>query len=75
LFVGNPEGFDTEQAFSLGEIHFTVDQDSLATDIIVVKTLRIIAPEVTIEPARGGSNLDRIQENVLSYLGTSESSG
>ncbi|MDG1312489.1 MAG: hypothetical protein P8P26_10585 [Porticoccaceae bacterium] len=72
MFVGNPEGFDTEQAFSLGEIHFTVDQDSLATDIIVVKTLRIIAPEVTIEPARGGSNLDRIQENVLSYLGTSE---
>jgi len=49
LHIGNPEGFDTEEAFSLGEIHFTVDQDSLATDIIVLKTLTIVAPEVTLE--------------------------
>ena len=72
LHIGNPEGFDTEEAFSLGEIHFTVDQDSLATDIIVLKTLTIIAPEVTLEPGAGGSNLDRLQENISSYLGSAD---
>ena len=72
LHIGNPEGFDTEEAFSLGEIHFTVDQDSLATDIIVLKTLTIIAPEVTLERGAGGSNLDRLQENISSYLGSAD---
>lgn len=72
LHIGNPEGFDTEEAFSLGEIHFTVDQDSLATDIIVLKTLTIVAPEVTLERGAGGSNLDRLQENISSYLGSAD---
>jgi hypothetical protein len=41
----------------------------LATDIIVLKTLTIVAPEVTLERGAGGSNLDRLQENISSYLG------
>ena len=68
LHIGNPEGFDTEEAVSQGEIHFTVDQDSLATDIIVLKTLTIVAPEVTLERGAGGSNLDRLQENISSFV-------
>ena len=36
LVIVNPEGFDTENAFSLGEIYFSLDQESLTTDIIVI---------------------------------------
>jgi len=70
LVIGNPQGFDTPQAFSLSEIRFSLNNESLATDIIVVESLRIVAPEVTMESARGGSNLDRIEHNIASFLGT-----
>ena len=73
LVIGNPEGFDTENAFSLGEIYFSLDQESLTTDIIVIETLKIVAPEVTMESGRGGSNLDRLQANITQYLGTDDS--
>ncbi len=41
----------------------------MASDIIVVETLRIVAPEITMERADGRSNLDKIQSNIASYLG------
>jgi uncharacterized protein involved in outer membrane biogenesis len=70
LVIGNPQGFDTPQAFSLGEISFSLNSESLATDIIIVESLRIVAPEVTMESARGGSNLGRIEYNIASFLDT-----
>jgi hypothetical protein len=74
LIIGNPECFATERAFSLREISFTVDNDSLATDTIVVNSLRIVAPEVTLESGRKGSNLDRLQKNMMDYLRVPSSS-
>ncbi|MEJ6773607.1 MAG: hypothetical protein QNK52_05075, partial [Porticoccaceae bacterium] len=69
--IGNPEGFDTQHAFSLGEISFKLDPESVTTDTIVVESLRILAPKIIMESGRGGSNLDRIQENIQAYLGSS----
>lgn len=71
LVIGNPQGFDTDTAFSLGEISFDLDTDSLKTDTIVVKSLRIVAPEITLEQGKGSSNLQQIQKNIESYLGSS----
>lgn len=71
LVIGNPEGFDTQHAFSLGEISFKLDPESLATDTIVVESLRILAPQIIMESDRGGSNLDRIEKNIQAYLGSS----
>lgn len=71
LVIGNPEGFDTQHAFSLGEISFKLDPESVTTDTIVVESLRILAPKIIMESGRGGSNLDRIQENIQAYLGSS----
>lgn len=72
LVIGNPEGFDTEYAFSLGEISFKLDAESLGSDTIVVESLRIVAPKIIMEPGAGGSNLDRIQKNIESYLGSDD---
>ena len=69
LRVGNPKGFDSANAFSLGEISFAMDADSLAGDIIIVETLRIVAPEITLERAGWRSNLDQLQVNITDYLG------
>ena len=70
LRVANPEGFAAADAFSLGEISFAMDADSLASDTIIIDSLRIVAPEITMERADGRSNLDLIQSNIASYLGT-----
>jgi uncharacterized protein involved in outer membrane biogenesis len=75
LRVANPEGFSADNAFTLGEISFAMDTESLATDTIIVESLRIVAPEITMERADGRSNLDRIQSNIASYLGTDSDSG
>jgi uncharacterized protein involved in outer membrane biogenesis len=73
LVIGNPDGFDTEHAFSLGEISFKLDAESLSSDTIVVESLRILAPHIIMESGRGGSNLDRLQQNIQRYLGSSDS--
>ncbi len=37
---------------------------------IVAESLRIVVPVMTMESARGGSNLDRIEHNIASFLST-----
>jgi len=74
LRVGNPEGFAAANAFTLGEISFAMNAESLATDTIIIESLRIVAPEITMERADGRSNLDQIQSNIAAYLGTEHSS-
>lgn len=69
LRVANPEGFSAADAFTLGEISFAMDADSLAGDTIIIDSLRIVAPQITMERADGRSNLDRIQSNITSYIG------
>lgn len=68
LVVGNPDGFKTHQALSLGEISMTLDIGSLTSDVIRIKELRLVKPEITYEYATGGSNLDVLQRNVERYL-------
>ena len=68
LVVGNPSGFTTDHALSLGEISMTLDLDSLTKDVIVVKQISIVKPDVTYELGPGGSNLDAIQRNVDRYV-------
>ena len=73
LRVGNPEGFQSANAFTLGEISFAMDPESLASDTIIIESLRIVAPSITMERADGRSNLDQLQSNIASYLGTDSS--
>jgi uncharacterized protein involved in outer membrane biogenesis len=68
LVIGNPEGFKTKHALSLGEISMTLDIGSLTTDVIRIKELTLIKPEVTYEYASDGSNLDVLQRNIDRYL-------
>ncbi len=75
LRVGNPEGFAAVDAFKLGVIRFAMDPESLAGDTIVVDSLHIVAPEITMERADGRSNLDQIQANIADYLGADSSQG
>ena len=72
LTVGNPKGFKTEHAFSLGEISVALDVSTVTQNPIVIKEIVISAPEVTYELRSGGSNIDVIQRNVNAYTGTAK---
>ncbi len=68
LFIGNPEGFETESAFKMDKIEIALDTASVTSDTIVINEINIQAPEVTYELGGGGSNIDAIQKNVDAFV-------
>jgi len=81
LTIGNPEGFETPNAFELGAISITIDTSTVADDTVVIKEIVIEGPVITYELGADGSNIDAIQRNVDEFMaqfgggGSSESSG
>lgn len=65
LVVGNPEGYKAPQAISVGLAAVSVAPMSVLSDKIVVKSIRVEAPEITFEGNPfGQNNLKKIQDNV-----------
>ena len=75
LKVGNPSGFQTDSAFSLGEIAVKLDTGSITEKTIVVKEIAVSQPEVTYEVGTGGSNIDAIRQNVEAFAAAQGGSG
>ena len=73
LSVGNPGGFSTPTAFTLGSISVTIDTATVTDDPVVIKEIVIDAPEVTYEFGSAGSNIAAIQENIEAYTARSGS--
>lgn len=67
LALGNPEGFATPRALSVGEISMTLDVSTLTQDVVRIQELTIAQPEITYELASGGSNLEVLQRQVEAY--------
>ena len=70
LIVGNPTGFKTDGAFELDQVSVAIDIGTVANDPIVIEEIVITSPQITYELGSKGSNLDAIQMNVESYLGS-----
>jgi len=49
LVVGNPEGYKTPQAISVGLVAIGVNPLSVLSDKIVVRSVRVEAPEISFE--------------------------
>ena len=64
FFLGNPKGFKSSQAMSVGSIHVNVDEKSLTSDTIVIDTIEVIRPDITYEKVRGMDNFQAILNNV-----------
>jgi len=72
LIVGNPEGYKTPNAISVGSTRVSVSSGSLLSDKIVVKSIRVESPEITFEGGFGGNNLSKILDNVNATVGGSD---
>jgi hypothetical protein len=69
LTVGNPEGYKTPQAISVGSATLALKPGSLLSDKIVIHQIEVIAPEITFEGDLSGNNLSKIQANLEKTTG------
>jgi len=68
LFIGNPAGYKGSSAFELGAIKVALDSETVADDVVVIKSIDISAPMITYEPGgAAGSNLQQLMKNVDSF--------
>jgi len=64
LVVGNPEGFKTPPATSVGSTSIALKPSSLLGDKIVITSINVQAPEITFEESLHGNNLSKILANL-----------
>jgi len=69
LTIGNPPGFATAHALKVGEVELVVDVATLASDVVVIRRMSVMAPDVIYEKGSGQTNFDAIQKNIAAYLG------
>ncbi len=69
LFVGNPEGWKGDKAFSCGKVHVSLVPTSLLGDHIVVKEMIINAPEFVYETKIFSSNIKDLLNNIEKNMG------
>ncbi len=73
LVVGNPAGFKTPHALKVGRVEIEIDPGSLASDVVVIRRIAVLAPDVIYEKGEAMTNFDALQKNIAAYLGPSES--
>lgn len=69
LVIGNPEGYKSPEALSVGRASVSISPRSIFSDKVVVKSIRIEAPKVTVEVGPGGSNLQKLQKELEAAIG------
>jgi hypothetical protein len=69
--VGNPAGYKSPHAITVGSASVAVSPGSLFADKVVVRHLRLEAPEITIEGSPMNNNLTKILDNVKAASGSS----
>ncbi len=69
LTVGNPPGFETENAIAIGAVRVQLDIGSVTEDPIVINEVAVDGPAVTYEIGDSGSNIDTIRDTVQARAG------
>lgn len=77
LNIASPDGFNTDDAFSLGDITVDIDLGSVRQDPVVIEEVRVIAPMIYAEVTKAGeSNIDVLRKRIQAHTGGSgESAG
>ena len=72
LYVGNPEGFKSENIFSLGHIEVDIVSGSLLSDEIVINKIYIQKPHISYEKTLKSSNLKELLKNIEESTGSGD---
>jgi hypothetical protein len=71
LVLGNPAGYKTPNAVSVGLAEVSVDVASALSDKIVIHSIHVEAPEITFEGGLRDNNLFKIRDNLTAGAATS----
>ena len=64
FYLGNPKGFESPKAMSVGSIRINVDESTLTKDTIIIDTIQVLAPEIVYERIGNTDNFKAILNNV-----------
>lgn len=67
LVIGNPAPYQEPFALRLSEVTLAIDPSSIISDKIVIKSLKIINPEITLEGGLSDNNLKKLLANVDAF--------
>lgn len=70
LYVGNPEGFKSENIFALGQVEVDIVARSLLSDEIVINKIYIQKPHISYEKTFKSSNLKELLKNIEESTGS-----
>ncbi|MFO1475291.1 MAG: hypothetical protein U1F98_01410 [Verrucomicrobiota bacterium] len=69
LVIGNPPGYTSSNAISVGSASLALKPSSLLSDKIVIRSVNVASPVITFEGGLSGNNLSKILANVKSGSG------
>ncbi len=70
MVIGNPEGFKSANAISIGKASVSVVPSSVLSDKIIIHSVEVREPEITFEGSPlGQNNLKKIMDNVNAMAG------
>ena len=72
FILANPKGFQADYAIKVKEFDLEITPATLTQQIIVIKKIQIVAPDIIYESSDRGTNFDQIQRNIAAYLGPSK---
>jgi hypothetical protein len=73
LVLGNPDGFKSTNAISVGKAAVSIAPLSVLSDKIVIKSVEVRESEITFEGNPfGANNLKKIMDNVTAFTGGTE---
>ncbi|MBL4906906.1 MAG: hypothetical protein JKX94_05585 [Sneathiella sp.] len=64
LQVENPQGFHSKYAYSFDKIELWIDPETLASDVLHIKSMVLVAPEIVYEFTDSADNLRRLKQYV-----------
>ncbi|OGT91417.1 MAG: hypothetical protein A2514_11855 [Gammaproteobacteria bacterium RIFOXYD12_FULL_61_37] len=73
LRIGNPEGYKSPELFKLNKIGVAIDLETITQDVIVIKRIEILTPELTYEKGGpAGSNVEQLVKNIKASTAAKE---
>lgn len=64
FLLGNPKGFSSAQAMSVGSVYVDIDEKSITGNPIIINKIEIVAPQITYEKIKGTDNFQSLLKNV-----------
>ena len=72
LYVGNPDGYKSENIFALGEIEVDIDTSTVFSDKVIINKIIIQQPEISYEKTLMSSNIKTLMKNIDAFTGSAD---